>query len=70
MWATLSNTEGGAVHDTAQRVIDVYGQPIPSPYAADELGNSFGHLYLSGGKIAVCLVTGRIAGRNAASPPV
>jgi len=35
--------------------------------AAGELGSSFGHLYLSGGNIAECLVTGRVAGRNAAS---
>ncbi len=69
VWATLSNTQGGPVHDAAQRVIDVYGKPIPRLYAAGELGSSFGHLYLSGGNIAECIVTGRIAGRNAASLP-
>jgi succinate dehydrogenase/fumarate reductase flavoprotein subunit len=67
MWPTLSNTQGGPVHDAAQRIIDVYGKPIPRLYAAGELGSSFGHLYLSGGNIAECIVTGRIAGRNAAS---
>jgi succinate dehydrogenase/fumarate reductase flavoprotein subunit len=67
VWATLSNTQGGPVHDAEQRVIDVYGQPIPRLYAAGELGSSFGHLYLSGGNIAECFITGRIAGRNAAS---
>lgn len=66
VWATLSNTQGGPVHDAQQRIIDVYGQPIPRLYAAGELGSSFGHLYLSGGNIAECFVTGRIAGRNAA----
>lgn len=66
VWATLSNTQGGPAHDAQQRVIDVYGKPIPRLYAAGELGSSFGHLYLSGGNIAECFVTGRIAGRNAA----
>lgn len=67
VWPTLSNTQGGPVHDAEQRIIDVYGKPIPRLYAAGELGSSFGHLYLSGGNIAECFVTGRIAGRNAAT---
>ncbi len=67
VWATLSNTQGGPVHDAQQRIIDVYGHPIPRLYSAGELGSSFGHLYLSGGNIAECFVTGRIAGRNAAA---
>lgn len=66
VWATMSNTQGGPVHDPASRVIDVYGKPIPRLYAAGELGSSFGHLYLSGGNIAECFVTGRIAGKQAA----
>jgi succinate dehydrogenase/fumarate reductase flavoprotein subunit len=67
VWATLSNTQGGPVHDAESRIIDVWGKPIPRLYAAGELGSSFGHLYLSGGNIAECFVTGRIAGRNAAA---
>jgi succinate dehydrogenase/fumarate reductase flavoprotein subunit len=66
VWATLSNTQGGPVHDAQSRIIDVYGNPIPRLYAAGELGSSFGHLYLSGGNIAECFVTGRIAGCQAA----
>ena len=50
-------------------IIRLYGKPIPRLYAAGELGSSFGHLYLSGGNIAECFVTGRIAGRNAALLP-
>ena len=69
VWATLSNTQGGPVHDAQSRIIDVYGEPIPRLYAAGELGSSFGHLYLAGGNIAECFVTGRIAGREAASLP-
>ena len=66
VWATVSNTQGGPVHDASQRIIDVFGEPIPRLYSAGELGSSFGHLYLSGGNIAECFVTGRIAGRNVA----
>ncbi len=69
VWATLSNTQGGPVHDSASRVIGVSGKPIPRLYAAGELGSSFGHLYLSGGNIAECFVTGRIAGTHAARLP-
>lgn len=67
VWATVSNTQGGPVHDEQQRVIDAFGAPIPRLFAAGELGSSFGHLYLSGGNIAECFVTGRIAGKNAAT---
>jgi succinate dehydrogenase/fumarate reductase flavoprotein subunit len=67
VWATLSNTQGGPVHDAQARVIDAYGAPIPRLYAAGELGSAFGHLYLSGGNIAECFVSGRIAGRGAAA---
>lgn len=66
VWATLSNTQGGPVHDADSRIVDAYGNPIPRLYAAGELGSSFGHLYLSGGNIAECFVTGRIAGSHAA----
>ncbi len=67
VWATLSNTQGGPVHDAQCRIMDVYGAPIPRLYAAGELGSSFGHLYMSGGNIAECFVTGKIAGRNVAA---
>ena len=36
-------------------------------YAAGELGSAFGHLYMSGGNIAECFVSGRIAGTGAAA---
>ena len=65
--ATLSNTQGGPVHDAELRIIDVCGKPIPRLYAAGELGSSFGYLHMSSGNIVECFVTGRIAGRNAAA---
>lgn len=67
VYAMLSNTQGGPIHDAEQAILNVYGEPIPRLYAVGELGSSFGHLYLSGGNISECFVTGRIAGRNAAA---
>jgi succinate dehydrogenase/fumarate reductase flavoprotein subunit len=67
VWPTVSNTQGGPVHDARGRIIDVGGKAIPRLFAAGELGSSFGHLYLSGGNLAECFVTGWITGREAAS---
>lgn len=64
-WPVVSNTQGGPVHDAAQRVLDVDGRPIPHLYAAGELGSLFGHLYLEAGNVAECFVTGRVAAQTA-----
>ncbi len=69
VWPVVSNTQGGPVHDAEQRIIDVYGEPIPRLYAVGELGSAYGHLYMSGGNISECLITGRIAGINVAALP-
>lgn len=66
IWPVVSNTQGGPVHDARQRVIDVFGAPIPRLYAAGELGSAFGHLYVSGGNLAECFIGGRSAGQEAA----
>ena len=66
VYPICSNTQGGPVHDARQRILDAFGQPIPRLYAAGELGSSFGHLYISGGNVVECLVTGRVAAREAA----
>lgn len=63
----VSNTQGGPEHDSRQRVIDAFGQPIAGLYAAGECGSLFGHLYMSGGNLAECFIGGEIAGRNAAT---
>jgi succinate dehydrogenase/fumarate reductase flavoprotein subunit len=67
VYPIVSNTQGGLAHDAEQRVLDVFGAPIPGLWVAGELGSTFGHLYMSGGNIAECFVGGRIAGANAAS---
>ena len=67
IWPIVSNTQGGPKHDGKQRIIDVHGVPIPRLYAAGEMGSCFGHLYLAGGNIAECLISGWTAGRGAAA---
>ena len=67
VWPVVSNTQGGPVHSAKQQIIDVNDKPIPRLYAAGELGSSFGYLYLAGGNISECFITGRIAGREVAS---
>lgn len=68
-WPVVSNTQGGPVHDADQRIVDVFGEPIPRLYAAGEMGSAFGFLYMSGGNLAECFFGGRTAGRNAAAEP-
>ena len=67
VWCVCTNTQGGPVHNARQQIIDSFGQPIPRLFSAGEMGSQFGHLYMSGGNIAECFVTGRIAGRAAAA---
>lgn len=69
VYPTINNTQGGPVHNAAQQIMNPYDECIPRLYAAGELGSSFGNLYLSGGNIAECFITGQIAGRNAAALP-
>ena len=69
VWPVLSNTQGGPVHDAAQRVLRPDGTAIDRLFAAGEMGSVFGHLYMSGGNIAECFVGGRIAGLGAARAP-
>jgi succinate dehydrogenase/fumarate reductase flavoprotein subunit len=66
VWPVVSNTQGGPMHDTHQRVLNVFGEPIERLYFAGELGSVFGHLYLSGGNLTECFIGGRIAGTEAA----
>ena len=70
VWPVLSNTQGGPVHDAAQRILRPDGSAIGRLYAAGEMGSVFGHLYMSGGNIAECFVGGRTAGVRAAREPV
>ena len=66
-WPIVNNTQGGPAHDEFQRVISVDDVPVPRLYAAGELGSMFGHLYMEAGNVAECFVSGRTAGKHAAS---
>jgi predicted oxidoreductase len=63
----VSNTQGGPRHDSKQSIVNPYGEPIPRLYEAGELGSIWGYLYLVGGNLAECFISGRIAGREAAN---
>ena len=62
----ISNTQGGPRRDERQRVLNSFGEPIPGLYAVGECGSSFGFLYMSGGNLAECFISGRVAGHEAA----
>jgi len=65
VWPTISNTQGGPVHNAKQQIIDAFGEPIPHLYAAGELGSFFSHLYELAGNLGECISSGRVAGRYA-----
>ena len=69
IWPVVSNTQGGPVHDTKQRILNAYGEPIPRLYEAGEVGSIWGHLYLSGANLSECFIGGRIAGRDVVALP-
>ena len=69
IWPVVSNTQGGPVHDTKQRILNAYGDPIPRLYEAGEVGSIWGHLYLSGANLSECFIGGRIAGRDVVALP-
>ncbi|KAA0970896.1 FAD-dependent oxidoreductase [Aureimonas fodinaquatilis] len=66
VWPLLTNTQGGPEHDEKQRVLDAFGAPIPRLFAVGELGSFFAHLYLLGGNLSELIISGRIAGHEAA----
>jgi succinate dehydrogenase/fumarate reductase flavoprotein subunit len=67
VWPVVSNTQGGPRHDSNQSIVNPYNEPIPRLYEAGELGSIWGYLYLVGGNLAECFISGRIAGREAAN---
>jgi succinate dehydrogenase/fumarate reductase flavoprotein subunit len=69
VWPLVNNTQGGPIHDARQRVLNSFGEPIPRLYEAGELGSIWSYLYLGGGNLGECFVTGRIAGAEAAGLP-
>ena len=63
----IHHTMGGVKIDTATRVIDTTGKPIPALYAAGEVtGGVHGGNRIGGNAVCDFVVFGRIAGANAA----
>lgn len=63
----MLNTQGSGRRDGHAQVLNPDGQPIPHLYEAGELGAPFVNKYTTGGNVADCLISGKIAGENAAT---
>lgn len=64
----ITLTFGGIMVDDETRVLEADGRVIPGLFAAGEnIGGTFFHDYIGGGALANALVTGRIAGTQAAA---
>ena len=60
------NTQGGPRRNSKAQVLNPFGKPVPSLYAAGECGSIYGMLYpMAGGNLAECIIFGRIAAENA-----
>jgi succinate dehydrogenase/fumarate reductase flavoprotein subunit len=69
VWPVVSNTQGGIAHDADQRVLNVFDESIERLYVAGEAGSLWGYLYLMGGNLAECFISGWTAGAQAALMP-
>lgn len=70
MRQNMLNTQGGARRNSRCQVLNPNGQPIAHLYEAGELGAPFANQYAGGGNLADCLISGKIAGQNAAQVKV
>ena len=66
VWPIVSNTQGGPVHDEKRRSSTRMGSRYQGCIPRVNLAGIWGNLYLSGGNLTECFVSGRIAGRAAA----
>ena len=62
VWPVVSNTQGALVHNTRQEVLNPFKEKIERLYVAGEVGSIWGFLYLSGGNLSECIISGNIAG--------
>lgn len=62
----ILHTHGGAKRNEKCEVIDLNGEVIPHLYEAGELGDIFATKYIGANSIADLLISGKIAGENAA----
>lgn len=64
---SFTNTQGGPKRNAQCEVVSTQGEAIPGLYSAGELGSFHVHGYNGGGNVGECIMTGRIAGENAAA---
>lgn len=64
----ILHTHGGARRNEHCEVLDLDNMPIPHLYEAGELGDIFATKYVGANSIADLLISGKIAGENAAKP--
>ncbi|WP_395538319.1 FAD-dependent oxidoreductase [Lactiplantibacillus pentosus] len=64
----ILHTHGGAQRNGQCEVLDLAGNVIPHLYEAGELGDPFATKYIGGSSVADLLISGRLAGLNAAKP--
>jgi succinate dehydrogenase/fumarate reductase flavoprotein subunit len=62
----MYNTQGGPRRNAKCQVVTPSGDPIPRLYSAGELGSFWGWMYNGGGNASEAVITGRVAGTNAA----
>lgn len=60
-------TGGGGRRNIESEVLTPKGTPIPRLYEAGELGSMFSNLYQNGSYLTEAMISGRAAGKNAAS---
>lgn len=63
----IINTQGGPKRNARSQVMDIYGRPIPRLYSGGELGSIWSFFYPGACNLPECIVSGIIAGRNAAA---
>lgn len=62
----MYNTQGGPRRNEKCQIVDPAGKPIPRLYSAGEIGSGWGLMYNGGGNASEAVISGRIAGANAA----
>jgi hypothetical protein len=67
VYPLMYNTQGGPRRNDKCQVITPSGDAVPRLYSAGELGSFWGWMYNGGGNASEAVITGRIAGTNAAA---
>ncbi|HMA97728.1 MAG TPA: FAD-dependent oxidoreductase [Polyangiaceae bacterium] len=66
IYPLMYNTQGGPRRNEKCQIVDPFGKAIPRLYGAGELGSGWGMMYNGGGNASEAVISGRLAGGNAA----